>query len=806
MIMNYKIQQARSDMKKLKPNTTQRTFSAKLLTLIFCFLLPAGGQIFAQGCLPAGIIFSRQSQIDSFPINYPGCTEIEGEVVIEGGDISSLNGLNQVVRFLNSLTISNCSHLENLDGLQNLEVVGRNLSFLELDALETLTGAGNLKKITAQLKIESCPALINLSGLNSLDSAGRLSVQNNLSLVTLKGLESLQQIDNEIIIMDNPSLGFCSIEAICDKLDGSFTLLIGNNSTGCNTRTEIIEVCNQKPVIVKVAADMDSNCISDAGDMLLEGIQVHYQTNTKSFVIPTDQNGIVEFGFSESGLIRFTLPQFPTQNWGMCTDTIWIDTDTLMTDTIFANFLLESLRNCPDPIVELELPPFFRACQFRSDIRVIARNIGATTAENVVVVVAFPPQLELISASPTFTGQSGDSYFFEVGNLTPFGFVNIDMTVKTKCDSFLLNRTLCLEAFADLDNPCPDNPKSEIRLSGQCDGLGNAKFTLRNVGTEPTQGKHEYVIIEDEIVLRVGTFSLEPDQEMSIEEPANGATIRMEATKYPDGTNTARAVENCSGLNPGLVTQFWLEDGQDAYDYDCREVRLAYDPNQKTAIPTGVGEAHLLPQNRVIDYYIEFQNTGNDTAVQVILEDVLSGRLDISTFRPGFSSHDYSWQIRGDTLEVVFDQIMLPDSHVNVEASKGFFSFQINQKNDLPAGSVIENTAQIYFDNNPPILTNLVFHTIGKLWVKTDEIRNGLKMWRLKGNPTKTTAVFETTEFIPGIKIFELTNAFGHKIRYEKFYEQHYSFDRNFLPGGVYFFKISDEKGRYFSGKILISD
>src|SRR5690606_4173908 len=169
-------------------------------------------------------------------INYPGCTEIEGDVVIEGEDISSLNGLNQVVRFLNSLTISNCSHLENLDGLHNLEVVGRNLIFLELDALETLTGAGNLKKITAQLKIESCPALINLSGLNSLDSVGRLSVQNNLSLVTLKGLESLQQIDNEIIIMDNPRLGFCSIEAICDKLDGSFTLLVGNNSAGCNTR------------------------------------------------------------------------------------------------------------------------------------------------------------------------------------------------------------------------------------------------------------------------------------------------------------------------------------------------------------------------------------------------------------------------------------------------------------------------------------------------------------------------------------------------------------------------------------------
>jgi len=37
----------------------------------------------SQGCLPEGITFTTQAQIDSFQINYPGCTKIEGNVNIK---------------------------------------------------------------------------------------------------------------------------------------------------------------------------------------------------------------------------------------------------------------------------------------------------------------------------------------------------------------------------------------------------------------------------------------------------------------------------------------------------------------------------------------------------------------------------------------------------------------------------------------------------------------------------------------------------------------------------------------------------
>jgi hypothetical protein len=38
---------------------------------------------YSQGCLPEGITFTTQAQIDSFQINYPGCNAVEGNVIIE---------------------------------------------------------------------------------------------------------------------------------------------------------------------------------------------------------------------------------------------------------------------------------------------------------------------------------------------------------------------------------------------------------------------------------------------------------------------------------------------------------------------------------------------------------------------------------------------------------------------------------------------------------------------------------------------------------------------------------------------------
>ena len=66
----------------------------KNLAILIFALLFLQIAIFSQPCLPEGITFSSQEEIDNFQNNYPNCTEIEGDVIIEGTEITNLNGLN----------------------------------------------------------------------------------------------------------------------------------------------------------------------------------------------------------------------------------------------------------------------------------------------------------------------------------------------------------------------------------------------------------------------------------------------------------------------------------------------------------------------------------------------------------------------------------------------------------------------------------------------------------------------------------------------------------------------------------------
>jgi len=59
-------------------------------------------------------------------------------------------------------------------------------------------------------------------------------------------------------------------------------------------------------------------------------------------------------------------------------------------------------------------------------------------------------------------------------------------------------------------------------------------------------------------------------------------------------------------------------------------------------------------------------------------------------------------------VEFSFKNILLPDSTTNEPLSHGFVSYKINPKIGLTENTTIENTASIYFDFNPPIVTNTI--------------------------------------------------------------------------------------------------
>ncbi len=134
----------------------------------------------------------------------------------------------------------------------------------------------------------------------------------------------------------------------------------------------------------------------------------------------------------------------------------------------------------------------------------------------------------------------------------------------------------------------------------------------------------------------------------------------------------------------------------------------SYDPNDKTAATsTSWSDAlYYIDQDSWIDYTIRFQNTGTDTAFNIVITDTLPASLDPATISMVAASHGFSWSVAGHgVLRAFFPNILLPDSNVNEPLSHGLVSFRIRPRLPLLPGTVIENIANIYFDFNPPVIT-----------------------------------------------------------------------------------------------------
>ena len=175
----------------------------KLSLISICLLIIHS--LTAQSCLEDGITFTTQTQIDSFPINYPGCTEIEGFVRIYGNDITNLNSLLKVSSINGNLSIGfeggGNPVLDNLNGLQNLTSIGGGLLVNSNDSLENLSGLKNLTSLGRDLSITYNNNLVSLQDLTGLTEIPLgFYFFGNLALKDLDGLNNITSIGDDVYI------------------------------------------------------------------------------------------------------------------------------------------------------------------------------------------------------------------------------------------------------------------------------------------------------------------------------------------------------------------------------------------------------------------------------------------------------------------------------------------------------------------------------------------------------------------------------------------------------------------------------
>lgn len=192
----------------------------------------------SQGCLPNGIVLAAQIDIDNFQTNFPDCIEIEGNITIEGPNITNLIGLSKLTKVNGDFEIINCSILQNLTGLNNLSSIGGNLSIWNNDSLESISGLNNLSIINGNLYIGNHNyeagnySLKNLEGLNNISIVHNdLEIYRNNKLSSITGLQKLSHIGGDFIIAENDSLqnltGLDSLMTVGDDL-----IIFLNNSIG----------------------------------------------------------------------------------------------------------------------------------------------------------------------------------------------------------------------------------------------------------------------------------------------------------------------------------------------------------------------------------------------------------------------------------------------------------------------------------------------------------------------------------------------------------------------------------------------
>lgn len=151
----------------------------------------------------------------------------------------------------------------------------------------------------------------------------------------------------------------------------------------------------------------------------------------------------------------------------------------------------------------------------------------------------------------------------------------------------------------------------------------------------------------------------------------------------------------------------------EAFD-QTRVTSCAYDPNDKLGLPAGMGENHYILAGTTIDYRVRFQNTGNMAAQTVEIVDQLDiSKLDLSTFEVMNASHAMTTHVdEAGLIHFLFENINLPDSTSDEPNSHGEVNFRIQTRSDLIMGDAVANTAEIYFDENPAVITNTDLHTI----------------------------------------------------------------------------------------------
>ncbi|WP_299381991.1 T9SS type A sorting domain-containing protein [uncultured Lacinutrix sp.] len=209
----------------------------------------------------------------------------------------------------------------------------------------------------------------------------------------------------------------------------------------------------------------------------------------------------------------------------------------------------------------------------------------------------------------------------------------------------------------------------------------------------------------------------------------------------------------------------------------------SYDPNDIRVLE---GEEILLADaDKYLHYIIRFQNTGTASAINVNVENILDSKLDWTTMQLESLSHTGRVEItNGSMVKFIFDNINLPDSTSDETNSHGFIAYKIKPKTNVVIGDIFNNTADIFFDFNPAIVTNTVnTEIVNTLSVKNFETSS----FSIFPNPVNNILNIEGEIVIESVAVYDINGRLLNTITSKS---KKAKLDVSNLSQGLYFLEI----------------
>jgi uncharacterized repeat protein (TIGR01451 family) len=565
----------------------------------------------------------------------------------------------------------------------------------------------------------------------------------------------------------------------------------------------------------KLFGDNNTNCDPETGEpSLARWLITARGTDTIYTITDTAGNYLLDVGSGTYHLKATLAGTYWVDN--LCLDSLTV-TIPALNDTVTRNIAIGKTADCSDLQVQLSTP-FLRRCIAGPAYTVTYCNNGTAPGANAYVELTLDTFLIIDSASILFTNVSGHTYRFNVGNVDANDCGSFLVYIRVECGFIDTSQTYCVDAHifpqTECNPPDPNWDGARLSLSSDCQA-DSLEFRLDNTGNDMV-APQAYTIIQDDVMYVSNNIQLNAGQQLIRKVPANGSTwtfITSQTPGFPGNPRLVRSVEGC-GVNNlgqfslGYITMF-PQTGPDANgDILCLTGIGSYDPNNKAAEPGGLGMEGLIDKNQQLTYTIRFQNTGSDTAFQVVIIDTLSADLDLQSIRNVSASHPMTWTIKpGRVLEIIFANILLPDSNVNEPASHGSITFVIDLADDLPNGTEITNTAYIYFDMNKSVVTNTTLNTVGELfktWLTIIEVSDPLNKVSCYPNPSQGSLNLELEGEITAPVSFRVYDLAGKLAQEQTLTAGNYHHINLKVTGGMYLYEVYTGSQKLGSGKLVV--